>query len=50
MVGYIINNGQQEYVLTYTEFVPLLTKKCQDLQSEIDILKQEINSLKNTIK
>lgn len=49
MVGYIINNGQQEYVLTYTEFVPLLTKKCQDLQSEIDMLKQEIDELKNNI-
>lgn len=50
IVGYTINNKQQEYVLTYTEFIPLLTKKCQDLQSEIDMLKQEIDSLKNAIK
>ena len=49
VIGYVINNGQQEYVLTYTEFVPLLTKKCQDLQSEIDMLKQEIYELKNNI-
>lgn len=49
VIGHVINNGQQEYVLTYTEFVPLLTKKCQDLQSEIDMLKQEIYELKNSI-
>ena len=51
IVGYVTNNGRQEYVLTYTEFVPLLTKKCQDLQREIDMLKQELDKLKqNTIE
>jgi len=49
IVGYIMNNGRQEYVLTYTEFVPLLTKKCQDLQHEVDTLKQEIEELKQYI-
>lgn len=46
LIGKIINNKRQEYVLTYTEFIPLLVKKCQDLQKEINILKQEINDLK----
>lgn len=49
IVGYVMNNGRQEYVLTYTEFVPLLTKKCQDLQHEVDTLKQEIEELKQYI-
>lgn len=49
IVGYIMNNGRQEYVLTYTEFVPLLTKKCQDLQHEVNTLKQEIEELKQYI-
>ena len=42
-----INKGEsQEYVLTYTEFIPLLTKKCQCLQNEINTLKLEIENLK----
>ena len=50
MIGQIQNNGQQEYVLAYTEFIPLLTKKCQELQAEINMLKEEISELKgNTI-
>ena len=47
IIGQIQNNGQQEYVLTYTEFIPLLTKKCQELQAEINILKEEISELKS---
>lgn len=46
MIRQIRNNGQQEYVLTYTEFIPLLTKKCQELQAEINMLKEEISELK----
>ena len=46
MIGQIQNNGQQEYVLAYTEFIPLLTKKCQELQAEINMLKEEISELK----
>lgn len=49
IIGKIMNDGRQEYVLTYTEFVPLLTKKCQDLQNEINILKQEIENIKLNI-
>jgi hypothetical protein len=49
IIGQIMNDGRQEYVLTYTEFVPLLTKKCQDLQNEINILKQEIENIKLNI-
>lgn len=50
IIGQINNGGTQEYVLTYTEFIPLLTKKCQCLQNEIDELKLEIETLKNNIK
>lgn len=50
LIGQIINNGRQEYVLTYTEFIPLLTKKCQLLQEETDMLKQEITELKNIVR
>lgn len=46
MIGQIQNHGQQEYVLAYTEFIPLLTKKCQELQAEINMLKEEISELK----
>lgn len=49
LLGHIINNGRQEYVLTYTEFIPLLTKKCQALQAETNMLKQEISELKDAI-
>lgn len=50
IIGHIQNHGQQEYVLTYTEFIPLLTKKCQELQTETNMLKQEIAQLKTTIE
>lgn len=50
IIGNIFNNGRQEYVLTYTEFIPLLTKKCQYLQSEVNMLKLEIEELKKTIQ
>lgn len=50
IIGHIFNNGQQEYVLTYTEFIPLLTKKCQYLQNEVDMLKLEIAELKQAIQ
>ena len=50
IIGHIFNNGQQEYVLTYTEFIPLLTKKCQCLQNEVDMLKLEIAELKKAIQ
>ena len=50
IIGHIQNHGQQEYVLTYTEFIPLLTKKCQELQAETNMLKQEIAQLKITIE
>lgn len=50
IIGHIQNHGQQEYVLTYTEFIPLLTKKCQELQAETNMLKQEIAQLKTTIE
>lgn len=49
IIGKINNNGQKEYVLTYTEFIPLLTKKCQSLQAETNLLKQEIEELKYII-
>ena len=50
IIRQIVNNGENEYVLTYTEFIPLLTKKCQFLQNEIDSLRLEIENLKNNIK
>ena len=50
IIGHINNGGEQEYVLTYTEFIPLLTKKCQILQNEINVLRSEIENLKNNIK
>ena len=50
IIGHIFNNGRQEYVLTYAEFIPLLTKKCQYLQHEIDMLKIEMEELKKTIQ
>lgn len=50
IIGQINNSGAKEYVLTYTEFIPLLTKKCQYLQNEIDELRLEIKNLKNTMK
>ena len=50
IIGHIQNHGKQEYVLTYTEFIPLLTKKCQELQAETNMLKQEIAQLKTTIE
>ena len=50
IIGHIFNNGQQEYVLTYTEFIPLLTKKCQYLQNEVNMLKLEIEELRKTIQ
>lgn len=50
LVGQIFNNGREEYVLTYTEFIPLLTKKCQDLQMEVNMLKKEILVLKDAIQ
>lgn len=50
IIGHIQNHGQQEYVLTYTEFIPLLTKKCQELQAETNMLKQEIAQLKTTLE
>jgi len=47
IIGQINNNNRQEYVLTYTEFIPLLTKKCQSLQQELNELRLEIENLKN---
>lgn len=49
IIGTIHNGENEQYVLTYTEFVPLLVTKCQTLQSEIDELRQEITELKQLI-
>ncbi len=49
IVGTVRNGEEQQYVLTYTEFVPLLVNKCQSLQSEVNQLHQEILELKNLI-
>lgn len=49
IIGTIHNGEDEQYVLTYTEFVPLLVTKCQTLQSEIDELRQEITELKQLI-
>lgn len=49
IVGTVQNGKEQQYVLTYTEFVPLLVNKCQSLQSEVNQLHQEILELKNLI-
>lgn len=46
-----ISSGEdKQYVLTYTEFVPLLVTKCQNLQTEITELRKEIMELKKMIK
>ena len=50
IIGHITNDGREEYVLTYTEFIPLLAKKCQDLQTETNMLKQELTELKDMIR
>lgn len=49
IIGTIHNGEDEQYVLTYTEFVPLLVTKCQTLQSEVDELRQEIIELKQLI-
>lgn len=50
IIGTIQNGEEEHYVLTYTEFVPLLVTKCQNLQSELDELRQEIAEIKKLIK
>ena len=37
------------YSLAYTEFIPMLVKKCQDLQSQVDNMQQQIDELKALI-
>lgn len=49
IVGTIQNGETQQYVLTYTEFIPLLVNKCQNLQQELNQLHQEIAEIKNLI-
>lgn len=49
IVGTVQNGKEQQYVLTYTEFVPLLVNKCQNLQSEVTQLHQEIAEIKKLI-
>lgn len=49
IIGTVQNGDTQQYVLTYTEFVPLLVNKCQNLQSELNELKQDIAELKKLI-
>lgn len=50
VVDHVMHNSSQGYALIYTEFIPLLTKKCQLLQHEVNALKLEIEALKKEIQ
>ena len=49
IVGTVPKGKDQQYVLSYTEFVPLLVNKCQTLQSEVNELRHEMAEIKKLI-
>ena len=49
IVDTIPNDEFEQYALAYTEFIPLLVNKCQNLQSEVTQLHQEIAEIKKLI-
>lgn len=49
IIGHTIQNGQRLYTLAYTEFIPLLVKKCQKLQQENNEMRAEISEIKHML-
>lgn len=49
IIGHITQEGQQLYTLAYTEFIPLLVKKCQELQKENNEMRAEIAEIKHML-
>ena len=49
LVGQTIRYGEQLYTLAYTEFIPLIVKKCQELQKENNEMRAEIAEIKQLL-
>lgn len=49
IIGHITQEGQLLYTLAYTEFIPLLVKKCQELQKENNEMRTEILEIKHML-
>ena len=49
LFGYITKEGQQLYTLAYDEFIPLIVKKCQELQQENNEMRAEIAEIKQLL-
>lgn len=49
LIGSIPDGDDIQYTLSYTEFIPLLTKKCQELQKENNEMRAEIAELRDMI-
>lgn len=49
LVGQTVLQGEQLYTLAYTEFIPLVVKKCQELQKENNEMRAEIAEIKTML-
>lgn len=49
IIGHTTQDGQDIYTLTYTEFIPLVVKKCQELQKENNEMRAEIAEIKTML-
>jgi hypothetical protein len=49
IIGHTTQDGQEIYTLTYTEFIPLVVKKCQELQKENNEMRAEIAEIKTML-
>ena len=49
IIGHTTQDGQEIYTLTYTEFIPLVVKKCQELQKENNEMRAEIAEIKSML-
>lgn len=49
MIGHASHNKQEFYTLAYNEFIPLIVKKCQELQKENNEMRAEIAEIKQLL-
>ena len=49
LLGHVTREEQQLYTLAYTEFIPLVVKKCQELQQENNEMRAEIAEIKQLL-
>lgn len=49
LIGHTVHHGELLYTLAYTEFIPLIVKKCQELQKENNEMRAEIAEIKTML-